>query len=146
MAVSPDKIADLQVKQLEIVQGIISRLANYGATLKNYCITLVTAVSGASITLQRPGIALLALLPLVVFLLLDAQFLRIERRYRELFNILRQEEWGTPPKFEIGLRSTPAVSYWSAFFSWSIAAFYLPLAVAVVTAVFVTRHMHGRLF
>src|SRR6266851_4222500 len=100
MSITPDKIADLQVKQLEIVQGIIARLANYGATLKNYCVTLVTAIAGASVTLQRPGIALLSLLPLILFLSFDAQFLRNERRYRELFNKLRQEDWGTLPKFE----------------------------------------------
>jgi hypothetical protein len=78
----------LQVKQLEMVQAIIARLGNYGATLKNYCITLTMAVCGFAITLQRPVVAVLALLPIIIFALLDAQFLRTERRFRGLFDVL----------------------------------------------------------
>jgi len=140
MSISADKAADLQAKQLEMVQAIVARLANYGATLKNYCITLVTVVSGFAVTLQKPGIALLALMPIIVFSLLDAQFLRIERRYRSLFNKLTREEWGVPPAFDISARSAPEVGYRSAFFSWSIMIFYLPLALAVVVVLLAARY------
>jgi len=143
MSISTDKIAELQVKQLEMVQAIITRLANYGATLKNYCITLTTAVCGFAITLQRPVVALLALLPIIIFAALDAQFLRIERRFRGLFDSLRQEEWGRLPTFAISLRSAPAVRYWSVLGSWSIFIFYVPLAIAVTMVVLISEHIYG---
>jgi hypothetical protein len=143
MAISADKIAELQVKQLEMVQAIIARVGNYGATLKNYCITLTTAVCGFAITLHRPIVALLALLPIIIFALLDAQFLRVERRFRGLFNGLRQEEWGILPKFSIDLMSAPPVSYWSAISSWSILIFYMPLAFAVTAVVLISEHAYG---
>ncbi len=79
MSVSPDKRAELWVKHLEMIQGIVTRIAGYGASLKNYCLTLTTAVCGFAITLQRPLVAALALLPLVIFAVLDAQYLRVER-------------------------------------------------------------------
>ena len=79
MSVSPDKRAELWVKHLEMIQGIMTRIAGYGASLKNYCLTLTTAVCGFAITLQRPLVAALALLPLVIFAVLDAQYLRVER-------------------------------------------------------------------
>lgn len=143
MSISKDKIAELQVKRLEMVQAIISRLANYGATLKNYCITLATAVCGFAVTLQRPLIAFLALLPIIVFALLDAQFLRVERRFRALFDQFTQEEWGTLPQFAIDIRSAPRIGYWSALSSWSILVFYLPLGLAVMVVGFVAERFHG---
>jgi len=97
MSISKDKIAELQVKRLEMVQAIISKLANYGATLKNYCITLTTAVCGFAVTLHRPLVAFLALLPIVVFALLDAQFLRVERRFRALFDLFAKEMGDAAP-------------------------------------------------
>jgi hypothetical protein len=55
--VTPDKIAELRVKHLEILQGLISRMAGYGASFKSYCITLVTAVIGFAFTLHRPALS-----------------------------------------------------------------------------------------
>jgi hypothetical protein len=143
---SADKIADLRIKQLEMVQAIIARLANYGATLKNYCITLTTAVCGFSVTLKQPLVALLALLPILLFALLDAQFLRNERRFRQLFNRVSAEDWSSVPNFTIDLRSAPPVRYHSILWSWSILVFYLPLAVAVALVALISGHAYGYLF
>ena len=79
----------------------ISRLGAYGATLKNYCITLATAICGLAFTANRPVGGLLALLPIIVCALLDAQYLRTERRFRDLFHVVRQQDWGTQPTFDI---------------------------------------------
>jgi hypothetical protein len=144
MAISPDKTADLWLKYMDMVQAIIARLANYGATLKNYCVTLVTAICGFSVTLQRPLVAVIALMPILVFALLDAQFLRNERRFRRLYDMTRKSDWATMPSFEINLTNAPKVGYWSCLQSWSILAFYAPLAVATITTSLVARHFYGR--
>jgi histidine triad (HIT) family protein len=90
---------------------------------------------GLAFTLHRPAVAALALLPLITFALVDAQYLRIERRFRGLFDSVRMESWDAMPTFEINLDRAPAISYWSALRSWSITSFYVPLALAVVIAV-----------
>ena len=100
---------------------------------------------GFAITLQRPLVALLALLPIVTFALLDTQYLRVERRFRELFDRIRAEDWATPPGFEINLQGAPKVNYWGVFISWSIASFYALLAVGVVMVMFVLEVVHGRI-
>jgi hypothetical protein len=135
MTLSSDKTADLRMKQLEMVQSIIARIASYGATLKNYCITLTTVICGFAITLHRPLVILSAIVPVVIFMLLDAQYLHVERRFRALFEQLRVEDWDVPPRFAINLQSGPHTRYWPVLASWSILVFYLPLAIAV-TAVF----------
>lgn len=137
--VPPEKIAELRVKQLEMLQTLITRMAGYGASFKNYCITVVTAVVGLGFTLHRPAFALLALLPLIAFAIADAQYLRTERRFRALFDSVRKEDWSQMPSFEINLKNAPEQSYWSAVGSWSIVGFYAPLAIGVVGLVLLTR-------
>ena len=69
----PEKIAELRVKHLEMLQTLITRMASYGASFKNYCITVVTAVIGLGFTLHRPIFSALALLPLLGFAIDDAE-------------------------------------------------------------------------
>lgn len=140
----PEKIAELRVKHLEMVQALVTRMAGYGVSFKSYCITVVTAVLGFAFTLQRPAVAALALLPLLSFALVDAQYLRIERRFRSLFDTVRSEGWLEMPTFEIKLENAPKVSYWSALGSWSITSFYVPLAIGVVIAVVGARFVYGQ--
>jgi hypothetical protein len=144
MSISPEKLAELRVKQLEMLQTAVARMAGVGVSLKNYCITITTAVCGFAITLERPGLAFLALLPITTFALLDAQYLRVERRFRGLFDSVRCEDWGTFPSFEINLKDAPPESFCGAVFSWSIYYFYAPLAIAVAVVALVAGYLNGR--
>jgi hypothetical protein len=134
----PEKIAELRVKHLEMLQSVVTRMAGYGASFKSYCITVTTAVIGFSFTLHRPAVAALALLPVIAFGVADAQYLRVER-FRAVFNLVRAESWDAMPSFEINLESAPAQSFLSAITSWSIVWFYAPLAVGVLLAVLGAR-------
>jgi hypothetical protein len=136
MTISAEKIAELRIKHLEMLQSLIARMAGYGASFKSYCITVTTAVIGFAFTLHRPAVAGLALLPVIAFGVADAQYLRVERRFREVFNLVRKESWDTMPSFEINLQSAAAQSFMSAATSWSIVWFYTPLAVGVLLAIF----------
>jgi hypothetical protein len=143
MALAPEKIADLRVKHLEMLEAVISRVAGQGATLKNYCITLTTAVCGFAITLQKPVVALLSLLPVIVFALLDAQYLRLERKFRAAFEDVRLGDWKAAPNFEMRTVGALKASYWGALLSWSIAIFYAPLAIGVIIVVLIARNYYG---
>jgi hypothetical protein len=144
MSIGPDKIADLRVKHLELIQLVIARMANYGATLKNYCITLIATVCGLAVTLQKPWAGLLALLPTVIFAVLDARYLCSERRFRGLYDKVRREDWSTPPSFEISLRSAPPEPLAGCFLRWAILGFYAPLAVAVVAVTCYAGMFNGK--
>lgn len=122
---------ELWLKQLEFVQAIITRLTGYNASLKNYCITLVTALCGVAIVNHQPVIGLVSVLPIVIFAILDAQYLRLERRYRALFDLLRSEDPSIRPSFDLSLRRVQAEKFWPAITSWSIVAFYGPLVAGV---------------
>jgi hypothetical protein len=88
-------------------------------------------------------VALLALLPILVFAMLDAQYLRIERQFRALFDRVRSEDWATSPSFAIELSSAPPIKYLGVLRSWSILIFYAPLAIAVAIVVLAARCLYG---
>jgi hypothetical protein len=118
-----------------MLQALITRMAGYGASFKSYCITVTTAVVGFAFTLHRPGIAALALLPVIAFSVADANYLRVERQFRAVFNRVRAESWDAMPTFDINLDSAPKQSFLSVITSWSIVWFYAPLALGVILAV-----------
>src|SRR4051794_13614111 len=97
MALSPEKTADLRLKQLEMLQSVVARMAAQSATLKNYCVTISVAIAGFAITLQRPIVALLTLVPILAFAFLDARYLQQERRFRGRFDAVTAEGWDTSP-------------------------------------------------
>ena len=143
MDIEPAKNAELRVKHLEMIQGIVTRMAGQAAATKNYCMTLVTAVCGFAVTSHHPGMALLALVPILVFALLDARYLKLERCFRALFDQTRLEPWGTPPSFDLRLSSLVASPDQPTFGSWSVLGFYLPLAGGVLIVTFVSGAVNG---
>lgn len=143
MSTSSEKLAELHVKHLEMLQSTISRMAGYNATLKNYCISLTTAVCGFAITLHRPVVISLALLPIVVMAILDTQYLRTERQFRSLYEHARQEDWSALPSFEMSVSKMPRPGFWKTFFSWSVWSFYLPLAAGIVAVIIVAHKYYA---
>jgi hypothetical protein len=145
MTISADKLAELRTKHLEMLQVVVGRMATYGATLKNYCITITTAVCGLAVTLQRPAAALVGLVPIAICAILDARYLQNERRFRALFDQIRQEQWMEPPSFAVDLRATPQVPMREVLKSWSITIFYGGLALLLLIVIVIGWRVHGRL-
>ncbi|GBR75911.1 hypothetical protein NO2_0539 [Candidatus Termititenax persephonae] len=70
-------------KEIDLIQAVITRMANNSFFIKGWTVTLVVA------TLLLKGVKfqiLISLLPLFSFWFLDAYFLRQERMYRKLYN------------------------------------------------------------
>ena len=121
--------SETQIRHLEMIQAVISRIAGYSSEHKNYCITLVTAAGGLAAALQKPWVVAITLLPIIAFSLLDSRFLVVERRYRALFDRVRSEPRGEESAFEMGVGKTSIGEILSALCSWSILTFYLPMFI-----------------
>lgn len=73
------------IEELKIVQRIIDRMAKNSFMIKGWVITLVVI----SLLLNNDGISkAVSFLPWLVFWILDAYFLRLERCYRKLYEWL----------------------------------------------------------
>lgn len=90
-----DNLKEYMIKEIEIIQDIIKRMASNSFIIKGWAITLVVV----SLFLRGSNIyqVWIAFIPLLVFWRLDAYFLRQERLYRKLYewvviNRLKTEE------------------------------------------------------
>jgi hypothetical protein len=71
--------------QLNMIQGVINRLAGNSFLLKGWTVTLVAALIGLASADSNRDFALIATFVVIVFGTLDAYYLALERRYRQLF-------------------------------------------------------------
>ena len=71
---------------LTILQDVIRRMAGNSASCKNWCVVLVAAILVLVARSATPGFALLALLPTLLFLFLDAYYLALEQVFRNSYN------------------------------------------------------------
>lgn len=80
---SKDNLKEYMLKEIDLIQDIIKRMAANSFNIKGWTITLVVA------TLLLKGSkmqVLIAFIPLISFWFLDAYFLWQERLYRKLYN------------------------------------------------------------
>jgi len=126
------------IAHLNMLQGIITRLANNSASCKTWCLTLVGALVSLAGATHQPGIVQFAAVPVIIFAFLDTRYLAQERAYRALFNsrveLVQQRTYTIGGAFSAEA-ATDFVDTVSAFFSWSVAPVYLALIAMYLIAV-----------
>lgn len=85
------------VKHLEMIQTVVTRLAQNSFAFKAWAVTLVSAIVALSLKDQSLPFVLVALLPAFVFWGLDAYYLRQERLFCRLYDVVRGAFPDTPP-------------------------------------------------
>ncbi len=78
-----ENLKEFLLKEIEIIQGIINRMAYNSFLIKGWCVTLIV---GTLLLKGNKYQVLIAYIPLIVFWVLDAYFLRTERIYRKLYD------------------------------------------------------------
>jgi hypothetical protein len=110
---------------LEMIQGVINRMAGNSFVIKGWTITLVAALFALAQKESNPVFMYLAYFPAVIFWALDGYYLWQERLFRKLFDRVR-----TLPENEIDFSMKTSVvgsqagSIWKATFSQTILAFH----------------------
>ncbi len=82
--VTPEE-ASRRLKRLEMIQGIIARMAQNSFAIKAWATTFCSALLALSAKDGKAPFALLAVAPALIFWGLDAYYLSLERRYRALY-------------------------------------------------------------
>ncbi len=82
-----------KLKHLDMIQGVVNRLANNSFMLKGWSVMIVAALLALSAaTGEKIALMLIAFIPLVVFWILDGYFLWQERLFREIYNQVIQKD------------------------------------------------------
>ena len=127
---------------LNILQGIISRMAGNSANCKTWCITLVSGILVVIADKAKPNYAWIALIPVILFFVLDAYYLGQERAFRATYNdFVRQLHTGTVGANDLFLVAplmgfNVLTSTLQATLSFAIYPFYLTLIIMIGVARF----------
>ena len=113
-----------KVDHLNMIQSVISRMANNSLQAKCWCLAIV----GAAVVLSKSAIIVACLLPVVLFCYLDVRYLSLEKSYRNLYNEVRGK---SEDEIDFSME-TKKVSEWKTFTSWSIWLFYVSMIILLV--------------
>lgn len=112
-----------KLKHLEMIQGIINRLAGNSFLLKGWSVTLTSALFALAAKDANPFFVYLAYFPSAIFWVLDGYFLRQERLYRKLYQHVSNK------KHEEIDFSMNAAAYESEVDSWCSTCFSITLSM-----------------
>jgi hypothetical protein len=124
---------ELKIAHLEMVQGVISRLANSSSSMKSLSGTIVAAaiaLYGTVVEANWPYL-LGAALPVVVFWFLDARYLKIECAYRQLYDSIRKDQHADHLSMDYKPYYSATKKYFAILFSWSVGLFYIVLLMGI---------------
>ena len=125
-------------QHLTIMQGVIQRMAENSRSCKLWCVTLVAATLVLVARTGEPQHALLAFVPTLMFLVLDAYYLALERAFRSSYNDFVDKLHGDTLNVGDLYRVTPTGMGWRlvgrCLGSVSIWLFYPLIALMVILA------------
>lgn len=126
-------------KHLEIMQGVINRMAENSRSCKVWCVTLVAATLVLVARTGEPQHALIALVPTLLFLFLDSYYLALERAFIRSQNTFVAKVQTDELERSDVYRVVPTGMGWRLvgrclFGSVSIWPFYLLVAVTILLA------------
>ncbi len=87
---SAEKTNESKIRHLEMIQGVINRMAGNLFYLKGWSITLIAALFALAAKDSDPKYIMFAYFPVLAFWILDGYFLSQERLFRALYNDVRK--------------------------------------------------------
>lgn len=135
-----------RLKHLELIQQVITRMANNSFLLKGWSVTILSAI--LAIAASKDGLHQLAWIgffPTVTFWLLDAYFLRQERLYRELWDRLRvgNQEAQTDFSMDTSIVAHDVDSWFRVCFTRTLALFHGALFIVIILVIVLTVKQLG---
>ena len=139
MATNPplDENSPAVQTHLTIMQGVINRMAENSRSCKVWCVTLVAATLVLVARTGEPQHALIALVPTLLFWVLDAYYLGLERRFRKSYSScvskIHDKKAVTADLYTIApTGSEIGQFFWALFRSFSISPFYLLVTATIL--------------
>lgn len=136
MANATEDSATKKIKHLEMIQGIVNRLASNSFSLKGWSVAIVTALFALSAPDSNELFVQLAFFPAVIFWLLDGYYLWQERLFRKLYDAVREEE---EAKIDFSMRTEPFLGK-TSWLDATLSKTLIPFHGAIVGAIAIVAH------
>lgn len=123
-----------------MIQAVIGRLGNDSFLIKGWAVTIAGAMLGFAVDSHSERLAMLSLIPTLLFWVQDSLFLRSERLFRLLHEEVRRPGSAVEPFFMNATSSQFIAEYDTrhagsrsrAFFRPTLLLFYLLLVIAAI--------------
>ncbi|OOF00455.1 hypothetical protein BZG77_00390 [Salinivibrio sp. IB643] len=123
---------------MQIMQGVINRMAANSTASKTWCITIVSAILVLVADKSKPEYAFIALLPILLFLALDSYYLALEKAFRDSYNEfigkLHEQRICSEDLYSVVAKGNMTNHQIAALKSFSVWGFYVCLGVMVYLA------------
>lgn len=133
-----------KLKHLELIQGVINRMAGNSFLLKGWSVTLASALFALSAKDTNPFFVYLAYFPCVTFWALDGYYLRQERLYRELYKEVARRQ---PNRIDFSMSTAnfeeDIESWISTCFSATLRMFHGTVFLVIVLAMVIMAAWGG---
>lgn len=125
----------LKIQHLEMIQRIITRMADNSFKIKGWVITIIAALAALSVDKTNPDYLFIGMLPVIGFWYLDAFYLRQERLFRKLYNDIAGKE---ESEIDFCMNTQPYIvdvdSCVKVMFSRTLRMFYAGLILVIYLA------------
>lgn len=123
---------------LNITQSVIQRMATNSSSCKAWCITVVSAILVIVADKGNSQYAFIAIIPNVLFLVLDTYYLALEKMFRNSYNDfikkLHDNEIDFSDLFIVVPKGNLFKTFFNSILSFSIWPFYLTLLIMILLA------------
>lgn len=130
------------LKHMDMVQNIITRMANNSSACKNWCIVLVSAFLAFVVDKGRGDLAWLGAIPITMFCFLDAYYLGLEKKFRTVANAsatkIHQSNFLLSDLFVVKVDGKLPVQIKQGLLSWATWPVYLALLSLLILAMLYT--------
>lgn len=125
---------------LQIMQSCIQRMAANSTSCKTWCIALVSAILVIVAEKGKPQYALIAVIPIILFLVLDVYYLSLEKTFRELYNAFIGKLHGgrivAPDLYAVSPSGIKLKVFVVSLLSFSVWPFYLALLAMTLVVMY----------
>lgn len=126
---------------LSITQSVIQRMASNSSSCKAWCITMVSAILVIVADKGKPQYALIALIPAILFLILDSYYLALEKMFRRSYNLFI-EKLHTGNIISSDLYAVSPSGNLTKTFAVSLGSFSIwPFYITLIVMIFITKSL-----
>jgi hypothetical protein len=137
---------EAKLKHLEMIQGVINRMANNSFLLKGWSVVLVSALFALAAKDSNKLYIYLAYFPCLVFWVLDGYFLWQEKLYRKLYDKVRStKESEIDFSIDTSLLIKEVRTWSEVILSKTLSIFYSVIIVTILFVMWISTRMIGRI-
>ena len=124
-----------KIAHLTMLQGVIARMGANSFTLKALSASFGSGAIAVMATADKPSpyYAIAAVIPIIMFWMMDAQYLKYERAYRRLFDNVRKGQKVDPFCLDPAPFMGEIGNVVRLALSWSVSGFYVAIMIALAT-------------